>query len=702
MKFESLCITNLRAIRYFEISDLGNFVVIAGQNGSGKSCVFDAIRLLKSVYGGHAANEYQHWFGEFGVNIQDGASLKKLFRASESPIKIEAKVAFHETERAFLESNIERLAQPMAWVRVTGQPVDFWSFNPMAYLAQMRTIRPQLDAMTEVIATEIRNALADPFHQLSLTISPKGELFIANCRPVEAAFQAYEPRNLGLIEYHSASRSYSRQQVGGINLDARAFEDQARQSRLYNWQNKYQNVKTELASSYIRSLISGQAGGGEDASGLDSTLQELFHTFSPDKIYEGVHPQPGGNLGFPVRLSTGERHDIDELSSGEKEILYGFLKLKNSTPRNSVILLDEPELHLHPSLLEGFTDFYYRRLGLEQDNQLWLVTHSDTLLRQAVGNSNYRVIQMIPATSPEAPTNQAVEVVADEDVDKATIVLVGDLAAYRPHGKVVILEGDHEDGFDVQMVRRLFPDFGRRVNLVSGGNKGRVAGLHKALQKAASSAGLKNRFFAILDKDADPPLTTDPATTIFTWDVYHIENYLLHPAAIRAACVALAGHDPFSTDSKVYEALLYCARNLVDRLVQEKLIREVNGHMIEALKIGGDPRSKAPQLAIAASLKHSMERVREVSSMLTDRYLADQAETYRANIKTALDDGTWSTEFPGREILGQFANQALKLKVSGDIFRNTVLDKMVELSIRPEGMETIVDKIASRSYFFND
>jgi AAA15 family ATPase/GTPase len=69
MKFHSLKIANLRAIRRFEINDLGSFVVIAGQNGSGKSCVFDAIRLLKSIYGGYSANEYHQWFGEFQINL---------------------------------------------------------------------------------------------------------------------------------------------------------------------------------------------------------------------------------------------------------------------------------------------------------------------------------------------------------------------------------------------------------------------------------------------------------------------------------------------------------------------------------------------------------------------------------------------------------------------------------------------------------
>jgi len=74
VRFHSLFISNLRAVKNFQIDELGSFVVIAGQNGSGKSCVFDAIRLLKSVYGGYAANEYHQWFGEFAINLQDSSA----------------------------------------------------------------------------------------------------------------------------------------------------------------------------------------------------------------------------------------------------------------------------------------------------------------------------------------------------------------------------------------------------------------------------------------------------------------------------------------------------------------------------------------------------------------------------------------------------------------------------------------------------
>jgi hypothetical protein len=229
MKFHSLKIANLRAIRRFEINDLGSFVAIAGQNGSGKSCVFDAIRLLKSIYGGYSANEYHQWFGEFQINLQDPSSLRKLFRNVDEPIQIEASVSFSHEEKEYLSQHVESVVQPIAWQEVTGQPVDHWTFSQAAVVTQLRQHQPELAAAMSRLAEEVRSAVVDPLHILALEITPSGEMRFANSKLVEAAFQADAPDNLGVIEYHSASRSYSRQPVGGIDLNARNFEDQQRQ-----------------------------------------------------------------------------------------------------------------------------------------------------------------------------------------------------------------------------------------------------------------------------------------------------------------------------------------------------------------------------------------------------------------------------------------------------------------------------------------
>jgi len=101
-----------------------------------------------------------------------------------------------------------------------------------------------------------------------------------------------------------------------------------------------------------------------------------------------------GSLIFPVFLDDGSSHDINELSSGEKEVLYGYLRIQNTSPKNSILLLDEPELHLNPRLIMGLPKFYQKHLGIEKNNQIWLVTHSDTLLRETIGEPGFSVYHM--------------------------------------------------------------------------------------------------------------------------------------------------------------------------------------------------------------------------------------------------------------------------------------------------------------------
>ncbi|WP_176596469.1 AAA family ATPase [Sphingobium sp. 15-1] len=73
MRIEEIDVKNFRGIRELCLKGLKSTVVIAGANGSGKSCVFDAIRLLKSAYGGYQQNEWHHWMAEFQINFTNNA-----------------------------------------------------------------------------------------------------------------------------------------------------------------------------------------------------------------------------------------------------------------------------------------------------------------------------------------------------------------------------------------------------------------------------------------------------------------------------------------------------------------------------------------------------------------------------------------------------------------------------------------------------
>jgi hypothetical protein len=256
----------------------------------------------------------------------------------------------------------------------------------------------------------------------------------------------------------------------------------------------------------------------------------------------------------------------------------------------------------------------------------------------------------------------------------------------------VILEGASEDGFDEKFVRRLFPDFARKVNLVSAGSKRRVRSLYAALNETVAQAGIANRFFAIVDKDAEAYSQPDAQTQEFTWDVYHVENFLLVPSAIREACASLMGGETFESDEAVKDALKYEATQLVDRLTLERIQAEINDDMIRAIEIKGPPDTHDVAASIRPSIEASVRRVQEVGATTTANDLSRRVEEVRAELQLALQSEEWRSVFPGRLILRLFVSTHLE-GVAYEPFRNVILDKIAMSDHRPESMKQILDRI---------
>src|SRR6266511_929609 len=89
----------------------------------------------------------------------------------------------------------------------------------------------------------------------------------------------------------------------------------------------------------------------------------------------------------------------------------------------------------------GLPEFYRKHLGEAFQNQLWLVTHSDDLIREAVGKPGFHVFHMLPCGAEPKGGSQLRALTASGDLELVLTDLVGDLAAYRPGGKGLIFEG---------------------------------------------------------------------------------------------------------------------------------------------------------------------------------------------------------------------------------------------------------------------
>lgn len=86
--------------------------------------------------------------------------------------------------------------------------------------------------------------------------------------------------------------------------------------------------------------------------------------------------------------SAGEEFDINDLSSGEKQLFLRTLSIKMLEPDNSIILIDEPELSLHPKWQQRIIEVY-KNIG--KNNQIIVATHSPHILG-SVSNENIFIL----------------------------------------------------------------------------------------------------------------------------------------------------------------------------------------------------------------------------------------------------------------------------------------------------------------------
>lgn len=699
MRFKSLKIQNFRAITNLELSDLNDVVFIAGPNGCGKSCIFDAIRLLKSAYGGYQPNEWQQWMSEFQINFNSNQQeLAGLFQNPLKPIHIFAEITLAEDEMQWFKDNAARLLKDAAWRIVAPELASYRRVDTASFAAQIRAHEPAVTLRVKADLPSLIREIEIGIFKGEIIISPNGEINAQGSRALELIFSQYNPDHIGIIDYHGPQRNYSREQIGGINLNIESKEQQLSQHALYNYANKYTNVKTELASSYVRGLLAREAGNKQNNDiDLNETLKELFATFFPGKEFLGPQPTTDGRLLFNVRTNYGAIHDINELSSGEKEVLYGYLRLRNAAPNNSVLLIDEPELHLNPRLTQGLPQFYHRHLGKALNNQLWLVTHSDTLLRQAVGNDNFKVFHMQAAGTIEPADNQLKEIKASEEVERAVIDLVGDLAAYRPGAKLVVIEGGGDAEFDLYMISQLFPDFQSQVNLISSGNKQRVRELHSLLDKAKESGAMALDVYSITDKDFENSeiIEEEIPGNVLTWDSFHIENYLLEPAYILKVIKDLNIADSKKWDENhIEKTLKECAEQTLPSLVRFHLEEYANKNLVGSIKTNIDRTSSSITELLKTVIDESAKKVKQVADKtLTIEFLNKLEQEHTSKLQKDLSNNAWKKTFRGRDILKRFTSEIVGQKTKYEAFRDLIIARMRDSEHRPAGMNKVIQLI---------
>lgn len=121
----------------------------------------------------------------------------------------------------------------------------------------------------------------------------------------------------------------------------------------------------------------------------DDLLGRLFPGFA--------FTDQGGDIPSSLMLNHpgGFSLPFNDLSSGEKEVFFVLSSFLRHDVTDAVVMIDEPELHLHPELARRLLQ---TMLLIRPRNQIWVATHNTEIIDEA-GRDRVLYVARDPATN---------------------------------------------------------------------------------------------------------------------------------------------------------------------------------------------------------------------------------------------------------------------------------------------------------------
>ncbi len=147
----------------------------------------------------------------------------------------------------------------------------------------------------------------------------------------------------------------------------------------------FQTVDRDIAQhipDYFATFIDKRVYQNEDIPVKESIqhacadINTMFETLDLESRLIGIKSD-GSRMPVFRNHKSGKEFDIQGLSSGEKQLFFRIMAVKMFEAHNSILLVDEPEISLHPAWQQKILKIY-EQVG--QDNQVIVATHSPHII----------------------------------------------------------------------------------------------------------------------------------------------------------------------------------------------------------------------------------------------------------------------------------------------------------------------------------
>ncbi|WP_302976998.1 AAA family ATPase [Paraprevotella clara] len=268
------------------------------------------------------------------------------------------------------------------------------------------------------------------------------------------------------------------------------------------------------------------------------------------------------NLGN-LQIECGdEKYPAYKMSDGERVIFYvvGRVMLAKES---SLIIVDEPEMHLHKAILNKLWDILEEK---RKDCMFIYLTHDIDFASTRIANKRW--LKSYSSSTSGIFENWEIESIADSEIPEALLMKI--LGSRK---KVLFCEGK-QGSLDRQIIELLFPNF----TITPLASCKDIINYTKAYNKISNKYAVA---YGIIDRDFRTKEQLDKlaAENIYSYDVAEIENLFLIEDFIKG--FAEYKHEPCDIDNIKTQILALLTRNK-EQQISSYLIQRINYNFNES------------------------------------------------------------------------------------------------------------------------
>lgn len=417
-------------------------------------------------------------------------------------------------------------------------------------------------------------------------------------------------------------------------------------------------------------------------------LKEMIDLLIPHIHFMGIDLKNRDNVRCLLEVDgVNEPIDIDDLSSGEKEVIALFMPLiereinailkrieKGKTPDldvmpDTVMVIDEPDLHIHPMLQKRMIE-YMRKRSSEDNVQFIIATHSPTIMNEATSEELFVLIERDKAEND----NQLRRVLSSQEKLDLFKYVCGDVAILTLGRPIVFIEGKdpkeaHKAPSD-QRILELLWDGAKAFTFIPMGGREEVEKATIILNQIVTEKLVGFPAYAIVDADLNVAITSP--SSILRWEFCTIENALLDPLSIFEVLESYKEKTGLLSKEDVENELL----TICKEIAQDEIDKRVK-------KILPTFRLSFKEKTIEELAKERSKGIETLKQFFSDpdenTRIMEQFQRIMQDVDIMIQNKTALTKFNGKVILGKFHQKRVLDKGIGmgfDVFCYSIAEKI--------------------------